>query len=134
MPKESQPQGSLVPSAIPAKAGNGTSLFHVLDPQGFEIVLEIERWDHIVDGHPEIKPLFDLVKETVQTPEVVLQDECRKETHYYYRLTGRRLLRRDDLYMVAVVRRSTTEKTGTVRTAYLVKEVRKGVLLWLRRK
>jgi hypothetical protein len=49
-------------------------------------------------------------------------------------MTGRRLLRRHDLYLVAVVRRSTTDKNGTVRTAYLVKEVRKGVLVWLQRK
>lgn len=116
------------------KSGNGTSLFHVLDPEGYEIVLEIDRWDHIVDGHPEIKPLFDLVQETVKAPELILQDSCRKETHYYYRLSGRRLLRRDDLYLVAVVRRSDADKNGTVRTAYLVKEVRKGVLVWLKRK
>jgi hypothetical protein len=132
MPKEA-PAPVPATSPLPTKA-NGTSVFHVLDPEGFEIVLEIERWEHIVDGHPEVKPLLDLVQETVTKPELILQDGCRKETHYYYRLTGRRLLRRDDLYLVAVVRRSTTEKNGNVRTAYLVKEFRKGVLIWLKRK
>jgi hypothetical protein len=68
MPKET-PAPSQSPLLSPAKAGNGTSLFHVLDPEGYEIVLEVERWDHIIEGHPEIKPLLDLIKATAETPE-----------------------------------------------------------------
>jgi hypothetical protein len=134
MPKEPTPAPQEQTPTVLPKRGNGTSVFHVLDPEGFEIVLEIERWDHIVVGHPEIKPLLDLLELTISGPEVIMQDGCRKETHYYYRLTGRSVLRRNDLYLVAVVRRSTTEKQGTVRTAYLVKGVRKGQLVWLSRK
>jgi hypothetical protein len=122
------------PKTPQAKAANGTTVFRVLDPEGYTIVLKVQQWDHITSGHPEMKDHLDLLQKTIMEPEVIQRDAERLETHYYYRLTGRTLFRRNDLYLSAVVCRKEDGKCGHVKTAHLVKHVRKdGESVWLRR-
>jgi len=115
--------------------GNGKSLFKVKDPEGYEISLDIDTWElHIIVRHPEMKNCLDLVKRTVESPEVVQQSPDARETCFYYRLSGKRLLRRTDLYVSVVVNRNNEEKTGLVRTAHLTRKIRQGgKTLWLKR-
>jgi hypothetical protein len=106
----------------------------VTDPQGYEIALEDERWEHIIEGHPEMTEHHDLLLEVMERPELIVGDPERKEVFYYYRLTGRSIFRRNDIYISAVVERSEGNKVGRVKTSHLVKETKKdGVLVWFNR-
>lgn len=103
----------------------------VNDPEGYEITLEEERWDHIIDGHPEIAPLQDILIHAISEPNLIKRDPDRVEVFYYYRLTGRSVLRRNDIYISVVVERSEGNKVGRILTAHLVKHPRKdGEIIW----
>ena len=69
----------------------------------------------------------------IREPEVILESIPR-EVCVYYRLTGRSVLRRNDLFIAVVVARGDKDKKGVVKTAYLVKGIKKGwKLVWLKR-
>lgn len=104
------------------------------DPQGYEIALEDERWDHIIERHPEMEEHRELLLQAMESPELILRDPQRQQTFYYYRLTGRSVFRRDDIYISVVIERSDGNKVGMVKTSHLVKETKKdGVLVWFKR-
>ena len=111
--------------AAEVKVAVATEVFKVLDPQGYTIVLDSERWDHIIKGHPEMANLSIKLRETVANPEIIQRDAKMAETHYYYRLSGRCFSRTKDLYINAVVARHEPSKTGRVKTAFLVPTIRK---------
>jgi len=125
----------------PASPGSATSKSNgkevkVLDPTGFTISLTIETWErHIVRGHPELRDLMDVVATTIREPEIILELTSAYSVCFYYRLAGRTVLRRNDLFMAVVVQRDGQTKTGVVKTAYLTREIKKegGNLVWLRR-
>jgi capsid portal protein len=76
----------------------------ITDPQGYEITLSAETWHkHIVRGHVEVGELLDVVLKTLEEPEVIQKDPDFPEVHTYYRLTGRSIFRRNDIYMGVVV-------------------------------
>jgi hypothetical protein len=105
----------------------------VTDPQGYEVTLEEERWKHITDGHPEVSKLLDILIKALAEPELICRDKADPEVHFYYRLTGRSVLRRDDIYMSAVVERSEGNKIANVKTAHLVKQPKKGgEIVWFK--
>jgi len=105
----------------------------VTDPQGYEVTLEEERWRHIVKGHPEVEKLQDVLIKALGEPELIYRDKEDREVHFYYRLTGRSVLRRNDIYMSAVIKRSEGNKIADVRTAHLVKQPKKGgEIVWFR--
>jgi hypothetical protein len=107
----------------------------VTDVQGYEVRLDDERWEHILDGHPEMIDHGNLLIETMRRPELVLRDPERQRIFYYYRLMGRTVFGRNDIYLSAVVERSEGNKVAKVKTAYLVKRTKRdGVLVWLARK
>lgn len=110
-----------------------TVIAKVTDPQGYVISLEQERWDHIIEGHPEIIKLQDILINTMREPELILSDSQDPVIHFYYRLTGRSIFRRDDIYMSAVVERSEGNKVARVVTAHLVKQPKKnGGMVWFK--
>lgn len=105
------------------------------DPQGYEVVLDDERWEHILEGHPEMAELRDGLMATLSSPELILRDPDSQQIHFYYRLTGRSVFRRDDIYISAVVERSDGNKFARVKTAHLVKATKKnGELVWMKRR
>ena len=107
----------------------------VNDVQGYEVVLDDERWEHILDGHPEMVDHRNLLIETMQRPELILRDPERSRIFYYYTLVGRSVFGRNDIYLSAVIERSEGNKVAKVKTAYLVKRTKRdGVLVWLARK
>jgi hypothetical protein len=111
-------------------------VFKILDPQGYTVILDSERWDHIVKGHPEMAALLPKLQETVANPEIIQRDAKLAEIHYYYRLSDRRISRAKDLYINAVVERDESGKTARVKTAFLVATIRKHGedFVWLNRK
>lgn len=46
----------------------------ITDVQGYEIALEKERWQHIIDGHPEMEALQELLLLTLKESELIQQD------------------------------------------------------------
>jgi hypothetical protein len=111
-------------------------VFKVLDPQGYTVILDSERWDHILKQHPEMAPLLTKIQETVGNPELIQRDAKRLETHYYYRISGRKIVRSKDLYVNAVVERDEAAKSGRIKTAFLVATIRRHgeEFVWLNRK
>jgi len=134
--KADQPAATTAKASAEKKAKSRPELFKTLDPQGYTISLDSQRWEHIVNGHPEMKPLLNKVQETVMHPEIIQRDAKNAETHYYYRLSGRKFSRAKDIYVNAVVARYESSKTGFVKTAFLVQTIRKHgeEFVWLNRK
>jgi len=132
--ERAQPEASGTESAQVKPNGKG-ALLRVTDPQGFEIRLDLDTWEkHITVGHPEMKDYLELLSKTLSEPEVIQRSPLQPETHFYYRLTGRTFHKRNDIYLSAVVHRSEETKTGFVKTAHLVKKIRKeGETVWLKR-
>ena len=117
-------------------ARNGPTIeVQVVDPQGFTIYLYRHTWErHILRNHPDMVELLDLVTKTLAEPEVIQQAPQEPTTHYYYRLAGRRLLRRDDLFVAVVVSRDAETRTGFVKTAHLVNQLRRSEdIVWFKR-
>jgi hypothetical protein len=55
------------------------------DPDGTVVELTEERWNHIVDWHPEIGPFRELVLRAVQRPDRRTQGRQANEEWYYVR-------------------------------------------------
>jgi hypothetical protein len=106
---------------------------HVLDPIGNKITLQMDTWEkHIAAKHPEIREMLKLVMETLSSPQIVIQQGLGGVC-FYYRLTGRSFYRYNDIYMSVIVDLDEITKIGVVRTAYLVKEIQKGRVIWMQR-
>jgi hypothetical protein len=134
MPQET-PQREMPQPSVGKQGTNGKYLLRVKDPEGYEIGLELKTWDnHIVVQHPEMKRFFDLLEKTLSDPQLIQQSPKQNETFYYYRLTGRSFHRVNDIYLSAVVKRDEETKTGVVKTAHLLRELRKeGLTVWMKR-
>ena len=120
------------PDAATKNKSNGHTLICVIDPQGYTITLDMHTWDdHITKRHPEMRIFVDLIAVTAQKPQVIQQSDSGTAC-YYYRLTGRTFYRSADLYLSLVVDRIESTKSGTIRTAHLVKSVRsEGETIWM---
>ena len=116
------------------KAGNGATLICTRDPLGYVISLDVHCWeDHVVKRHPEMADHLDLIRETIEQPQLIQRGLESGSTCYYYRLTGRSILRRSDLYLSLVVNRDDATTSGFVRTIHLLKGLRKGEgeIIWI---
>lgn len=113
---------------------NGKDLC-VVDPRGYAISLQMDTWErHITVRHPEIRDMLDLVIATLSSPQVVMeQQQGPGSVWFYYRLTGRSFYRHNDIYLSVVVDLDETAKVGLVKTAHLVREIRKGRVVWMKR-
>jgi hypothetical protein len=114
---------------------NGPWLLSLRDPNGYEITLDVETWEqHVHVEHPEMT-LEDITR-AVREPELIQRELGSPNSFYYYRLRGRAFYRRNDVYILVVVHRQDDSKSGVIRTAHLVKELRRkgGEIVWLNRK
>jgi hypothetical protein len=116
------------------KKKNGHTLVSVTDPQGYTVSLDMHTWeDHIVKRHPEMRKFEDLIAPTAEQPNLIQRSKTGP-TCYYYRLTGRAFYKADDIYLSLVIDRNEVTKSGTIRTAHLVKHVRsEGETIWASR-
>ncbi len=62
-----------------------------------EIELTDERYKHIIERHPEVKPHLRFLVETLADPEVIRKSRYDPDTLLFYRPV------RKNLYMVAVI-------------------------------
>lgn len=131
------PEGPSLGESKPGKGTNGKYVLTVVDPQGYTITLDLHTWEnHIVKNHPEMVKHFDLLAVTLTEPELILRASKRPETHYYYRLTGRSFARSKDIYLSPVVSRDEGTRSGHVKTAHLLKNIRReeAEVVWMKRK
>jgi hypothetical protein len=79
--------------------------------------------------------LLDAVKATIEAPQLIQRSLRSFTTVYYYRLSGRRFHRAQDVYVSVVVERNDETKAGRVKTAHLLREMRPGggETLWIKR-
>src|SRR5882762_1163302 len=112
------------------KSGEEKSVLVATDPEGYRIVLTTSTWEeHILIEHPEMKKHLDLMQETLESPQVIVQSAVKHDTYYYFRLTGRSFFKKDDLYLKVVARRTKKGKNGFVKTVYLQKDLGKGKVI-----
>jgi hypothetical protein len=94
------------------------------DPWGDRIALTDERWQHILNEHPDMKDHQGELRETIRQPNFVFQDEDVAEKHYFYRLFGGR-------YLLAVIIKTAA---SFIVTAHFVRLPQKGGRLkWFKR-
>lgn len=123
-----------VGTATAPKVNGKDALLRINDPQGYEIKLDLDTWEkHIIVGHPEMKDYLELLGATIATPEVIQNSPTQDETYFYYKLTGRSFHKRNDIYLSAVVHRSEETKKGHVKTAHLIRTIRQGVVVWMKK-
>ena len=116
----------------PSKVGNGQTLALASGPLGIEVNLDLAAWEHIKAQHPEINSQEEVMK-ALESPQIIQRSSRCENTLLYYRLTGKRWRRSDDLYMTVVVGQIGTDR-GVVRTAHLSRRLRAGgETLWIER-
>jgi hypothetical protein len=60
----------------------------VRDPQGRDVVLDAERWKHIIDGHPELSAIQAEILRAVESPTEVLAGRTSDEEWFYLEEAG----------------------------------------------
>ncbi len=120
------------PGTATKKKANGHTMLCVIDPLGYTISLDMHTWDdHIVKRHPEMKQFMDLIAITAEHPKLIQRSDSGT-TCYYYRLTERTFYNSKDIFLSLIVDRDEATKSGTIRTAHLVKQVRsEGETIWI---
>ena len=88
-----------------------------------KITLSDERWKHITETHPELIDKLDVLKKTLEEPELIkrsVYDEKVILIYKYYEhiYNGK--------YMCVVV----TLDNGLVVTAYITDKIKKGEIIW----
>ena len=53
------------------------------DPRGREVSLDDERWEHIIDGHPELRDMQVDILRTVESPSEVIAGRGPDEEWFY---------------------------------------------------
>ncbi len=58
------------------------------DPHGREVVLSVERWGHILKGHPELAEYSGAVLKAVESPTEMIPGRELGEEWFYLRGVG----------------------------------------------
>jgi hypothetical protein len=61
---------------------------HIRDPEGRDVLLDVERWEHIVDGHPELGHVQDEILRAVESPTEVMAGRTSDEEWFYLEGAG----------------------------------------------
>jgi hypothetical protein len=70
-----------------------------------DVILTTDRWNHICDRHPELEPHMELVRLTLEKPNIVSETPYAKPTYAFYKrevLAG--VPRYGDCYVAVFVR------------------------------
>jgi hypothetical protein len=60
----------------------------IREPQGRDVLLDVERWEHIVDGHPELGHIQEEVLRAVESPTEVMAGRSSDEEWFYLEGAG----------------------------------------------
>lgn len=56
------------------------------DPDGLDVLMRVERWAHIVGGHPELFSLEERVRRAIESPTRRLAGRSADERWFYLEL------------------------------------------------
>ena len=94
------------------------------DKFGNKIKLALDRLNHILITHPEIKGLKDKIGETLKDPDVIKQSIYESKVHIYYKYYKKKP---QEKYLVVVTR---IDINNFVITTYITDRIKKGDLIW----
>jgi hypothetical protein len=63
-------------------------MLSLLDPLGRTVQLTADRWEHIIEGHPEMASLQSQVLQAVQEPSEIVHSPRAGEDWYYLQDAG----------------------------------------------
>jgi hypothetical protein len=61
---------------------------HIRDPEGRDVLLDVERWEHIIDGHPELGHIQEEVLRAVGSPTEIVAGRDSDEEWFYLEGAG----------------------------------------------
>jgi len=96
-------------------------IFRVREKFGKLIRLTKERWNHIIDRHPEVKPYLSKIKITIQEPEIIIENPYNKNEKYYHKYFK-------GLKNFLIVILETNKKF--IITAFIARKRKKGKISW----
>lgn len=71
------------------KAGEGMGEGRAMrDPRGRSVLLEAERWEHIISGHPDLRDNQPDIVRAVESPSEVLAGRTPDEEWFYLAEAG----------------------------------------------
>lgn len=97
----------------------------VTDFQGRTVRLTAERWQQILE-HPEMSGQQSRLRDTVQSPHLVVHSGSDESVYFYHRLYDTTPVTRK--YLGAVVK--VLEHDAFIITAYLTSRPKRGQVLW----
>ncbi len=97
------------------------NIFSTEDRFGNKFVLNSERWNHIIERHPEIAVYLQKLSEAIQNPDCIIQNGLDQEVHLYHKY-----YKEKEHYIVVV----TVVPKQFIVTAYTAIQIKKGRILW----
>ena len=91
-------------------------IFEIRDKSGRKIHLSDERWNHIVNEHPEIASYVEQLKDLVENPTKITTYSLDENVKYYYKYFKER--KSSAKYLLVIVKYLNDH--GSMITAYFV--------------
>ncbi len=85
------------------------------------IRLTKERWQHIVERHPEIKKHLKKIQSTIQNPDLVVKNQYNQSERYYHKY-----FKSLKNYLIVIIE----YKENFIITAFISRKIKKGKILW----
>lgn len=82
-----------------------------------------ERWNHIIETHPELKDMIEYLKGALEDPELIKRSIYNENVALFYRYYGNIY---GGKHMCVVVRLNDE----SIVTAYITDRVKKGEIIW----
>ncbi len=88
-----------------------------------------ERWQHIEDTHPEMRDQFEKIKETLSTPDIVIQSKTDLQVELFFKKYLNTPV--SEKFLCVVVKFLSND--AFIITAYFTDTIKKGDILWQKR-
>lgn len=100
-------------------------VFKVLSKMGKVVSLDEERWRHVLE-HPEMNNQLDRIKETIMSPDEVIESVHDPTILLFYKLYKETSV--TEKYLLAIIKALNRE--GFIVTAFFTDRVKKGEVVW----
>ena len=94
------------------------------DRDGRKFVLFPGVWQHIIEGHPEIRGYQKEIADTLFNPRVINRSKKIENRHIYYRKL------KSKLFFAVVVDMAK----GIIKTSYITERIKEGEMVWQEKK
>ena len=80
-----------------------------------------ERWQHIVERHPEVKEHLLKIRSTIQKPDLIVQNQYNQVERYYHKY-----FKSLKNYLIVIIE----YKKNFIITAFISRKIKRGEQLW----